>query len=203
MKTASSMLIFVIISLCLLGCLGLPKYTGDGKLINTTAWEDNIARVPEYTIILNSFSLTTNVEEHFSLGNISFFRRTTISVFLRFTDSHYWRKYSEIGSSDQLRRLYKEKKVNNVDKLQARWICHVEAESGEQIFKFDKLIRDCVWSESHFDGSLKKVSVFDLANTHKEVPPDKKLTLAFSYLGDPTLTNNAELIVICRKKATH
>ena len=201
MKTPSRILAVFSMLLFLLGCYGTPKYTGEGKIINTARWEDDIVRVPEYTIELASFSLSTNVQGNFSLGSISFFRRTAFTIFLRFTDDHPWRKYSESGSSAQLRRAYKNSGTKDIDKVQARWTCRVDVENGEEIIKFDKPIKDCVWSGLHLKGSLHRIDIYDRANADKETPAGKNLTFSFSFSGDPTLTNHAELVVVvCRSK---
>ena len=74
-------------------------------------------------------------------------------------------------------------------------------ENGEEIIKFDKPIKDCVWSGLHLKGSLRRIDIYDRANADKETPAGKNLTFSFSFSGDPTLTNHAELVVVvCRSK---
>jgi hypothetical protein len=193
--------IFSVIAMLLFlpGCHNTPKYLGEGRIINTTSWEDNIARVPGYTLELASFPLSTNCQQKFSLGKISFFRRTTITVFLRFTSNEPWAKHTRFTPSEQFRRGYEISKINDIDMLQARWICSVDAENGKQIIRFDKLLKDCIWSQSHIKGSSQINDIYDLASHSKEVPASGELTLSFSFWGDPALTNRAELVVVCGK----
>jgi hypothetical protein len=199
MKRPSAIYSAVAMLLFLLGCHNTPKYMGEGRIINTTSWEDNIARVPEYTLELASFPLSTNSQQTFSLGRISFFRKTTIAVFLRFTSDKPWEKHTRFTSSERFRRGYEIAKINDIDMLHARWICSVDVENGKQIIGFDKLLKDCIWSQSHFTGSSRIIDIYDLASHSKDVPASGNLTLSLSFVGDPALTNRAELVVVCKR----
>ncbi len=125
----------------LASCSGLPVYTGDGQIANTTTRHDGLIRIPEYSIRLAKFSLNENFEKEFKLGELSFFKHTTITVLVRFTDRHNWMLFGENNFSKTNQPLLKYG-WRPLDNLKSRLTYQVVDDSGKELIKSDKLLRN-------------------------------------------------------------
>jgi len=179
------------------GCVQTIRYTGDGQITDTTSREA-VVRVPEYSINLGTFPLNDNFQREFNLGALNLFSRTAISVVVRFNDRSSWHSYGKSGA--ELAQFYSDRGCRNLDILNSRVAYQVIDEPGNQIMKSDKLLKDCLWSQSQMGGGTNRISVVDANCSPVEIPPADKLKLKFSYEGDTNLSYNAELLVICHSK---
>ena len=183
----------------LASCSGLPVYTGDGQIANTTTWHDGLIRIPEYSIRLANFPLNENFEKEFNLGKLSFFKHTTVTVLVRFIDRHNWWLFGESDSS-KTNKLILDNNWRELDNLKSHLTYHVVDESGKDLIKSDKLFKDYRWGQMQIKGGEKQIDVYNIDNVHTEIPGGEKLRLLFSYKGDTNMTNQAEIIIVCRSK---
>lgn len=181
----------------LLGCRSVPTYSGEGQLANTTTWHDGLIRIPEYTIRLVSFGLNTNVSREFYLGDVAFFRKTTLAVYLRFTDTNSWEHFSRLSPSERSATYAQDHRLRDLDKLESHLSYQVSTGPGGNVFRSDQLLRDYVWGEHALAGGVCRYDIYDRANARTEIAGGTALNLKFSYRGDASLTNQAELVLVC------
>lgn len=182
------------------GCRSTPVYRGDGEIINTTYWADGLVRTPEYTIKLASFGLDENLQQEFDLGDVGFFRGTMITVSVHFLDDHNWWHFSKLHPSEKTPGYVQKFRLRDLDKVAARLKYRLVSEAGDELLRSDKLFGDYAWSGFQAGGGWSRIETYDPANVDTLIQRGAHLKLWFSYSGDATLTNRAELVVVCRAK---
>lgn len=192
------MLAFCLLAPLVSGCHGEIQYAGEGTVTNTTTRHDGLVKIPERTIRLISFDMHRDFERNFNIGDICFFRNTTVTVFVRFIDTNMWRHLSEFSPSR--RASSSEDNLRNIDPLQNRLVYRLATEDGKVLMESDKSLKDYTWGQAQLGGGRFKVDIYNRSLAHGEIPKGSKLKLWFSYVGNPSLTNTAELLVVCRPK---
>ncbi len=182
------------------GCRSTPEYKGDGQIKNTSYWEDNLIRVPEYTIQLASFGLATNAAREFYLGDVAFFRKTALAVRIRFSDAHDWDHFKQLPPSLKADAYIAKHKMRDINEIKSRLSYRVETTTGNRLFQSDRQLADCGWARAYPASGLTRVEIYDPEDSRMDIPYATSLKLWFSYTGDPSLTNRAELVVVCRPK---
>jgi hypothetical protein len=179
-------------------CASMRDYTGDGTIKDTSYWE-GLGRVRQYTVTLTSFPLSGDAEGEFRLGRVDFFQRTAIVVYLRFNDRWFWfhsKAFKDNRGFDEAHGC------QDIDHLHGSLSCTVTADPGAEVLAFDKPFQDLTWNQiAQRDSPLgwNTVRMYDYEGGRGLVPK-KPLRLKFSYRGDPSLTNSADLIVTCQPR---
>lgn len=180
-------LFFLTFAFCV-GCSTPVKYEGDGDIKDTSYWD--YGKHTRYSIQLASFGLDTNFSGTYDLGNISFFKETRMSVSLCFVaEDMWWESKSSISSTNPY-----------IDTLKSRLTYEIASESGAILFSSDLPLSKYTWGQMAKKGRPTFVEIYNLKGGSLTVPKNEKLKLNMAYLGDPSITNRAELIVYCRKK---
>ena len=191
----------VLVALLLLnmGCHSIPSYNGDGQISNTTYWADNLVRVRRYTIQFKSFPMNQEARGDIHVGNVVFFPKTKIFVYLRFEDEHSWEHFSKLHASLKTDEYLAKYSKRDIDTIDGRLNVLVSTATGKRVVSVNKSLKDFIWSGEQSQDGRRMVKLYDLDNATSEIFKGDDLKLSFSYLGDPSLTNHAELIVVCLK----
>ena len=198
--TPAALLVVFCLALIASGCaLPVAPYTGVGQVRDTTYWADGVIRRPEYTIQLPDFALNTSVEQEYNLGNINFFHNTSMGVYMCFYDRSRWVRFSQYGSSPLAKQQIHDLRLQDIDKIQARLHLRVMTKSGRELFSYDKLLKDCIWSGWQLPGQPNRIDIYDFHNNWSSVPKQEDLQLSISYIGEPLLTNAGFIILRCHK----
>ena len=87
-----------------------------------------------------------------------------------------------------------------LDNLKSRLAYQLVDDRDRELIKSDMLLKDYVWSSESLRNSENRIDIYNKNNAHTEIPNEKKLRLLYSYTGDAALTNQAEIVLICRSK---
>ena len=174
------------------GCHTPPSYQGDGQIKNTSYWADGVIYTTQYTIRLQTFDMSTDIQKEFDLGELSCFREPRLKVCLRLKDPHFW---TRIRPSEA--KLAAREEWRNTDSVRSTFGYELRDQSGILLAQASKPLKDYVWSDGEFDSAVgREYEIYDLHHCGTGVPKGSKLKLSLSYAGDPALTNRADFVVL-------
>jgi hypothetical protein len=188
--------------LLVIGCRSTPDYRGEGQIANTSSGRDGVP-VPfaEYTIILASFPLATNVTRDFYLGDVGFFRKTGMFLSIRFLDDHQWRHFRHLTEGEKEPAYVERFHIRDVDNIQGHLSYRLLTEAGAELLHADTALNECNWSGRQLRPYPRNmVEISDMKNNSVVIPESSKLKLQFSYTGDSSLSNNAQLVLLLHPK---
>jgi hypothetical protein len=159
-----------------------------------------LVRTPRYTIKLASFGLDETKQREFDLGDLAFFKATTITVSVHFLDEHSWWHFHRLSPSEKTAKYVAEFKLRDLDRIVSVLKYRVSTAAGEELFQSDKLLGDYIWSGAVLRNGWSQVETYDPANASTFIRRGDHLKLWFSYSGDPSLTNRADLVIVCRSE---
>jgi hypothetical protein len=181
------------------GCRWVPEYYGEGQIANTSSRRDG-SPIPfaEYSITLASFPVSTNLTREFQLGNLGFFQKTSMHVCIRFVDDHTWWHFRHLTPGEKEPSYVKRFHMRDADKIQGRLSYQLLEDSGAELLHADTPLSECNWSGKQLRPYPRtRVEISVLNNSGAKIPKNSNLKLRFSYRGDPSLTNEAHLVLLC------
>jgi hypothetical protein len=176
------------------GCRMTPRYQGDGTITNTSYFADSciLCYTTQYTIRLASFDMSTNFQREFSLGQLSFFREPKVTLGIRFKDSRTWEHFSKLHPREL--KLAARLGWQNKDEVKSRMSYRFSNQWGTFATQPEMPLKDFIWSGAEFDRAVGRE--IEIGNQLEiPVPRGSVIKLWFSYRGDTSLTNRADLVV--------
>ncbi len=172
----------------LAGCKSPVNYSGEGVLSNTSY--SDYGRHTRYSIKLTTVALNTNLNQTFFLGNLAFFEdKTRMFVHLEFEGTDLWWR-----SSDKIRS-----QNPYIDDLKSRLKYEIKTDSGTMLFQSDHSIAEYTWGQTSKGNHRNAVDIYNSGKIAIpggiRVPKNQALYLSLSYVGDPLLTNRADIVV--------
>lgn len=174
------------------GCHTTPRYRGDGHIRNTSYWDDGVVYTTQYTIRLQTFDMSTDIQKEFDLGQLSLFREPRLKVCIRLKDPHFWTRIRPSEAKFAAREGWR-----NTDTVKSTLGYQLRDQSGTVLAQSSKPLKDYVWSNGEFDPAVgREYEIYDLDHYDTRVPKGSKLYLSLSYTGDPALTNRGDFVVL-------
>jgi hypothetical protein len=175
------------------GCRATPSwYHGDGQIKNTSFWADGVDYTTQYTIRLASFDMSTNFQGEFNLGELSHLREPRITICIRFKDQNLWTHFT---AEDE--KVLANTRWRNLNNINGSFGYQLSNQFGTLRNQPMKQLKDYNWGGGQFDSEVGlETEISNIHSNHIAIPKGSQLKLRVSYIGDATLTNRADFVVL-------
>lgn len=194
----STRIIYGVIAILVImtGCGTVPSYRGDGHIKNNSYFMDAtiFGHTTLYTIRLESFDMSTNIQKEFDLGELSHFREAIITVCIRFKDGHSWDHFTKLNAQEL--KIAAKYDWRDLDSLKSSFGYRLSNQSGTLLTQPETLFKNYTWGGGQIDSEIgREIEVRNSDQARTQVPAGSKLKLWVSYTGDSALTNRADFVV--------